>query len=184
MVANCSEFDQIIKSLTKNIISEGITLFNHNDVIQILQIIIENKNNELESKYVPLLIFSIYNCQDNLPLIKLLIKEIKCNILYNFTFNDDYLKNDCCNNTDKNNLSKELNFDNGNNHPPTYREAKILEDGSKEITTYQVDPTTQERIILDVESIKKPNENEIENIFSGFLNPKNNTETEMTENDL
>ena len=71
MVANCSEFDQIIKSLTKNIISEGITLFNHNDVIQILQIIIENKNNELESKYVPLLIFSIDNCQDNLPLITL-----------------------------------------------------------------------------------------------------------------
>ena len=65
-----------------------------------------------------------------------------------------------------------------------YQEIDILENGDKEIITFQLDPTTQEKIILDKELIKKPNENEIENIFSGFLNPKNNTETEMTENDL
>lgn len=174
MDTNYSNFNQTIEILIKNILSEGITLFNHNDIIQALQIIIKNENNEIKNKHTSLLMLAIEKYEDNFPLITLLTQQIKNNILLNFLF--DNKNNNCC---DDNNI-----YDSKNKQPEVYREANILENGDKEIITFQLDPKTQEKIILDKELIKKPNENEIENIFSGFLNPKNNTETEMTENDL
>lgn len=182
MDAKNTTLNKELLSISRSILAEGVTVDNCESLTIVLQSIIQCTHDDIyEDVNLGFLVAVLTTQILPSPTLILLANNVVNKYLYYHMFKKDVQ----CAPTENSPINKGKYTVPGREWE-IYKERIPLPDGTIKVVTYQLNTNTNERADIETEILEKPDENEIENIFSGFLSSdaNNKDKGEVDESDL